>query len=265
MSRAELRQVRGGRIGFVFQDPLTSLDPVVAVGDQIAEAIVLHRKLSRRAARARAVELMERVGIPDAGRRAGDLPHRFSGGMRQRIMIAMAISCDPKLLIADEATTALDATVQAQILALLVELRRDLGMAMMVISHDLGVIAATCDTAQVMYAGRIVERAPTARLLQEPAHPYSRALIRLIPRLDLVTHRRSLRPIPGSPPMVMDDHPGCRFAPRCERRTEECVATAPAPTSVAVGHTVACWHAHDDRLERAEPADTANELDGVTA
>jgi oligopeptide transport system ATP-binding protein len=246
MNGRELRRVRGGQIGVVFQDPLTSLDPVVPVGNQIAEAITLHRNVRGRAARHRAIELMERVGIPNAARRSADLPHRFSGGMRQRIMIAMAISCEPQLLIADEATTALDATVQSQILALLAELRRDLGMATMVISHDLGVIAAICDTAQVMYGGRIVERAPVADLLDAAAHPYSAALIRLIPRLDQRRHHR-LRPIPGSPPMVIGDAPGCRFAPRCDRRIDRCAAESPPITAVDSNrpdrelHEVACW------------------------
>jgi len=246
LSPAELRKVRGGRIGFVFQDPLTSLDPVVPVGSQIAEAVALHLDVGRKAARTRAVELMERVGIPNAVPRSKDLPHRFSGGMRQRLMIAMAISCNPKLLIADEATTALDATVQAQILALLDDLRRDLNMAMMVISHDLGVIAATCDTAQVMYAGRIVERAPTADLLADAAHPYSSALIRLVPRLDLMEHRNRLRPIPGSPPIVVGSEPGCRFAPRCERPTQRCREQSPPTTVTEAGRSVACWHAGSD-------------------
>jgi oligopeptide/dipeptide ABC transporter ATP-binding protein len=240
MSARELRRVRGGQIGIVFQDPLTSLDPVQPVGRQIAEAITVHRNLSSRAAHHRAIELMERVGIPNAARRADDLPHRFSGGMRQRVMIAMAISCDPKLLIADEATTALDATVQAQILALLAELQRDLDMAMLVISHDLGVIAAVCDTAQVMYGGRIVERAPVGDLLSSAAHPYSAALIRLIPRLDQRRHDR-LRPIPGSPPVVIGHHPGCRFAPRCERRIDRCVDEAPPAVSIDPQREVACW------------------------
>jgi oligopeptide/dipeptide ABC transporter ATP-binding protein len=246
MSAHELRRVRGGKIGVVFQDPLTSLDQVVPVGDQIAEAIDLHRDVGRRAARRRAIELMERVGIPNAAKRAADLPYRFSGGMRQRIMIAMAISCDPKLLIADEATTALDATVQAQILSLLAELRRDLGMAMMVISHDLGVIAAVCDTAQVMYAGRLVERASVTELIDAAAHPYSAALIRLVPRLDQRRHHR-LRPIPGSPPLLVGDEPGCRFAPRCERRLERCATDAPPVEPLAPGHEVACWAAEAPR------------------
>lgn len=241
-SPSHLRKVRGGRIGVVFQDPLTSLDPVVPVGEQIAEAIRLHKDVTRKEARRKAIDLLERVGIPDPGGRADDLPHRFSGGMRQRIMIAMAISCDPQLLIADEATTALDATVQAQILALLLELRRDMGMAMLVISHDLGVVAALCDTVQVMYAGRLAERAPTKPLLETPAHPYSEALVRLVPKLDDRTHHR-LRPIPGQPPVWVSAAPGCRFAPRCERSIDRCDDHTPPLTEIAPGHTAWCWKA----------------------
>lgn len=243
--RRHLRQVRGGEVGVVFQDPLTSLDPVMPVGDQIAEGIVLHKGVSRSIARNRAIELLERVGIPDAAARSRDLPHRFSGGMRQRIMIAIAISCEPKLLIADEATTALDATVQAQILALLDDLRRESGMATMVISHDIGVIAAVCDDAQVMYAGKIAERGPVRSILTDSAHPYTTALLQLVPRLDHRTHHR-LRPIPGSPPLVAGDAVGCRFAPRCEHAMAQCAQTPPMVT-VGDRHASACWLSGDQR------------------
>lgn len=237
---ATMHDVRGGQIGVIFQDPLTSLDPVMPVAAQIAESIRLHKRVPRAAATKRAIELMERVGIPDAGARSKDLPHRFSGGMRQRLMIAIAIACEPKLLIADEATTALDATVQAQILSLLGELQRELGMAMMVISHDLGVIAAVCDTAQVMYAGQIVERTTIGTLLEEPLHPYSRALLRLVPKLEHSRHHK-LHPIPGSPPTLASLPAGCRFAPRCELRFDRC-DTMPELVGVGAGsHHCRCW------------------------
>jgi oligopeptide transport system ATP-binding protein len=238
-SEAELRAVRGRQISIVFQDPLTSLNPVLPVGEQIAESVRLHLGASRKAARERAIELLSLVGIPDPHRRVDDLPQRFSGGMRQRVMIAIAIACEPKLLIADEATTALDVTIQAQILALLDKLRRELGMAMMVISHDLGVVAAVCDTVQVMYAGQIVERSPVGELLSTPEHPYSRGLLRLVPRLDTTRHNR-LRPIPGYPPIVIGDQSGCRFRPRCEHAAEAC-GEQPPLFEVGAQRWSACW------------------------
>jgi len=259
MNDKDLRKIRGGRVGVVFQDPLTSLDSVMPVGEQIAESLRLHKGLSCKAATHGAIELLERVGIPNAAHRSKDLPHRFSGGMRQRIMIAIAISCDPQLLIADEATTALDATVQMQILALLQDLRRDLGMAMMVISHDLGVIAALCDTAQVMYAGKISERSPVPTMLQQPAHPYTAALIRLVPKMDQRVHHR-LRPIPGQPPIVIGALDGCRFAPRCEFKQDRC-AEQPPNIDIADGHSAACWRAgelvHDLRIDNDSGDDAA--------
>ena len=236
---AGLRAVRGAQISIVFQDPLTSLNPVLPVGEQIAESVRLHLGLDRNAARARAIELLGRVGIPDPKHRVDDLPARFSGGMRQRVMIAIAIACEPKLLIADEATTALDVTIQAQILSLLDQLRRDLGMALMVISHDLGVVSAICDTVQVMYAGSIVERGPTLRVLEQPEHPYTAGLLRLVPRLDTSRHHR-LRPIAGQPPQLNTLATGCSFAPRCEHATPQC-ATAPPLVTVGPNHTAACW------------------------
>ena len=243
-SERELQRVRGGRIGLVFQDPLTSLDPVMPVGDQIAEPLRVHAGLGRAAARARAVELLDLVGIPDPHRAVGDLPHRFSGGMRQRILIAAAVACEPQLLIADEATTALDVTVQAQILSLLARLRRELGMALVVISHDLGVISAVADTMQVMYAGRIVERGPVDDLLTDAAHPYSRALVRLVPRLDQTSHAHRLRPIPGSPPTLTGAPDGCRFRSRCDAAHDRC-AEEPELVAFAPGRERACWASLD--------------------
>ena len=249
-SEAELRAVRGRQISIVFQDPLTSLNPVLPVGEQIAESVRLHLGFSRKAARERAIELLSRVGIPDPRSRVDDLPIRFSGGMRQRVMIAIAIACEPKLLIADEATTALDVTIQAQILALLDQLRRDLGMALMVISHDLGVVSAICDRVQVMYAGLIIERGPVQTILDAPEHPYTQGLLRLVPRLDTMRHHR-LRPIPGQPPQLLVPQPGCRFLPRCEHATDRCHEDPPL-IEVGHRHSSLCWLA-DDRM-RAEAA-----------
>lgn len=240
LSEDELRGVRGAQIGMVFQDPLTSLNPLLAAGDQIGEGLQVHRGLSAAAARRRAVELLELVGIPDPQRRYDDLPYRFSGGMRQRIMIAVAVACEPKLLIADEPTSALDVTVQAQVLLLLDRLRRELGMSLVMISHDLSVIAATADHVQVMYGGWIVERGPVERILERPSHPYTAALTRLAPRLD-GDRRERLHPIGGQPAPVIGAPPGCRFAARCEFATDRCRAEVPPLVTIESGHTSLCW------------------------
>jgi oligopeptide/dipeptide ABC transporter ATP-binding protein len=244
LPEAELRQIRGAQIAMVFQDPLTSLNPVITVGEQIAETLRYHRRLEQAGARRRAQELMELVGIGDPVRRFDDLPEQFSGGMRQRIMIAIAIACEPKLLIADEPTTALDVTVQSQVLALLNRLRKELGMALMMISHDLGVIAATCDSAQVMYGGRLVERGKIADVLERPAHPYTAALLQLAPRLDGPVQRR-LKPIPGQPMPVFGRRAGCRFAPRCEFALARCHAEDPPTVAIGSHHASACWLAKE--------------------
>ena len=221
MSRRDIRRIRGRDIGCVFQDPLSAFNPVLTIGAQIVEAIRLHdRRIGRGAARSRAIGLLEQVAIPEPERRAQQYPHEFSGGMRQRAMIAMALANDPALLIADEPTTALDVTVQAQILALLDDLRRERGLAIVFITHDFGVVAQLCDRVAVMYAGRIVEEGPTREVLDRPAHPYTRRLIACVPELG--QGRRQLEAIPGLPPVVDALPPGCAFAPRCDKARDTC-------------------------------------------
>ena len=240
LSEAELRRIRGRQIGMVFQDPLTSLNPTLSVGEQIGESLRQHLHLSPAKARQRAAELLELVGIAEPHRRLDDLPHQFSGGMRQRIMIAIAIACQPKLLIADEPTTALDVTVQAQVLLLLNRLRRELGMALLLITHDFGVVAATCDVVQVMYAGRLLERGNVREVLQEPAHPYTAGLLRLVPSLDQ-SEWCGWQPIPGQPPSMLSLARGCRFAPRCEFAADRCRLDDPPWVMGASGRGCACW------------------------
>jgi oligopeptide/dipeptide ABC transporter ATP-binding protein len=219
-----MRQIRGDDIAMIFQDPMTSLNPVFTVGEQIAEALRLHRKLSRKAARAAAIEAMREVSIPDPARRVDDYPHQLSGGMRQRVMIAMALACDPKLLIADEPTTALDVTIQAQILELLNELRKNRELAVLLITHDLGVVAEVADRVAVMYTGRIVEESPVQELFTRPKHPYTEGLLRSVPKLttEQVAKKERLETIEGTVPSPTDLPPGCHFAPRCPYRLPRC-------------------------------------------
>jgi oligopeptide/dipeptide ABC transporter ATP-binding protein len=240
----ELRRVRGARIGMVFQDPLSSLNPALPIGEQVAEAARHHRGLSRAQGRELAAELLDLVGIPDSRQRLDQLPYSFSGGMRQRIVIALAIACEPKLLIADEPTTALDVTVQAQVLLLLDRLRRERGMALIVISHDFGVVAATCDRVQVMYGGQAVEQGTVRQILDQARHPYTRALLRSVPRLDDPSDER-LQAIPGQPLTITGRFQGCRFAPRCELVIGRCREENPPLIDVGPGHASACWRASE--------------------
>ena len=236
-----MRAIRSKQIGIVFQEPMTSLNPVYTVGQQIAETLRQHEGLSKRAAMTRAAEMLDLVRIPNPSRRVDDYPHQFSGGMRQRVMIAMALSCSPKLLIADEPTTALDVTIQAQILELLNEMKQRLGMAVLLITHAMGVVAETAQRVVVMYAGKVVEEATVEALFATPRHPYTQGLIRSIPRIDLAaTQHVRLEAIPGTVPSLLDPPPGCRFAARCRFATEACVAAEPLLREVAPGHKVAC-------------------------
>ncbi len=232
-----LRELRGDRIAMIFQDPSTSLDPTFSIGEQVAETIRAHRHVSRAQARARAVELLGQVGIPDPAARFSDPPHRFSGGMRQRVVIAAALANDPSVLIADEPTTALDVTIQAQILRLIATLCREHGTAVLLITHDLGVVAQVCDRVGVMYAGQLVEEAPVAELFAAPQHPYTRALLAALPSADAKPGR--LVVIPGQVPDLSGELPGCRFLDRCDRARAECV-TRPQPVTIGAT-TVSCW------------------------
>ncbi|HYL20307.1 MAG TPA: ABC transporter ATP-binding protein [Gemmatimonadales bacterium] len=246
----DLRAVRGNQIAMIFQEPMTSLNPVFTVGDQIGEAAIVHQHLSRSAARRRAIEMLRLVGIPDPEERVDHYPHQMSGGMRQRVMIAMALVCHPKLLIADEPTTALDVTIQAQILELLERLQAELGMAVMLITHDLGVVAGTADRVLVMYAGQVVEQAPTTGLFAHPLHPYTEGLLAAVPRLDAPSSRPTaggrgrLHTIPGQVPAATDWPDGCRFHPRCPYAWDRCRAEEP-PLLDGGGepgaHTARCW------------------------
>jgi peptide/nickel transport system ATP-binding protein len=241
LSQSALSELRGDRLAMIFQEPMTSLNPSLAIGDQIGEVLERHRGLSRAQALERAIDLLRQVGIPLPEKRAHEYPHRLSGGMRQRVMIAMALACAPKLLIADEPTTALDVTVQAQILDLLRRLRDETGTAVVLITHDLGVIAELADEVAVMYAGRIVERAPVARLFARPQHPYTIGLLGSVPRLDAPAQRLAV--IEGSVPSPFSAPSGCRFHPRCPFAIAKCRTSAPPLIELSPGHEAACWRA----------------------
>jgi peptide/nickel transport system ATP-binding protein len=245
LSAESLRKLRGNQVSIIFQEPMTALNPLMSIGDQIGEMFVLHHGLSRRAARERAIAALEEVQVPAARRRVDDYPHQLSGGMRQRVMIAIALACDPALLIADEATTALDVTLQAEIIALILDLCRRKGTAVLMISHDLGLVARTCSRVAVMYAGRIVEEQPARALFSDPRHPYTRALVGALPRLGLrrLFGQQRLSEIPGLVPRISEYPRGCRFAPRCPIAEPICEFMPPEPTSLPSGGETRC-HLH---------------------
>ena len=240
LTEEEMRDVRGRDIAMIFQEPMTSLNPVLTIGRQLTEGLEIHLGMDPAAASARAIELLGLVGIPDPARRLAQYPHQFSGGMRQRMMVAMALGCNPALILADEPTTALDVTIQAQVLELLQDLSRRLGVAMLIITHNLGVVARYADRVNVMYAGRIIERGTAAEIYADPRHPYTLGLLRSVPRLDEPI-RAKLDPIEGQPPDLSRLPPGCAFAPRCAYRVERCTEVPPLAACGAAGHMSACW------------------------
>ena len=240
LADSQLQQIRGKQIGMVFQDPMTSLSPFLTIGDQVAEPLLVHDRFSRREARSRAIEMLEKVGIPEPASRLSDYPHRFSGGMRQRVMIAMALVGNPKVLIADEPTTALDVTIQAQVLELFRKIKDEFGTAILLVTHNLGVVAGMADRVAVMYAGRVVELARTEELFANPRHPYTLALLRAVPRLENGSNQR-LQPIAGVPPDLMRLPAGCSFFERCPFRQERCQQEAPVLETVGKEHQASCW------------------------
>lgn len=253
IGREALRKVRGGKIGFIFQDPMTSLNPVLTIGKQLSEPLILHRNASKREAIKRGTELLDLVGIPDAAQRMKAYPHELSGGMRQRVMIAMALACEPQVIIADEPTTALDVTIQAQIIETVRELREKLGTAVIWITHDLGVVAGLADRVIVMYGGEIVEQAPVNHLYAHPSHPYTQGLLESVPRLD--QKGLELASIPGQPPSLMAEPVGCSFAPRCKYAFDRCRTDNPTLTEIGDPtneHLVKCWWDIAEGKERYE-------------
>ena len=246
MSSGQIRSIRGNKISMIFQDPMTSLNPFLRISTQMTETIILHQGLSKESAREKAIDMLKLAGIPAPEKRIDAYPHQFSGGMRQRVMIAMSLSCNPEILIADEPTSALDVTIQAQILDLIKDLTARLGTAVILITHSLGVVAGMCDTLCVMYAGRIVERGATNDVFADPRHPYTQGLIKSVPRLDVVSGNR-LSSIRGQPPNVIDLPDCCPFYPRCDKVMDRCRRKYPALSSVDHGRSVACWLYSEDK------------------
>ncbi len=240
ISEDEIRKIRGNKIAMIFQDPMTSLNPVLTIGQQLGEPLMLHMGMSKKEAREESIRLLKVVGIPEPEKRIDDYPHQFSGGMRQRVMIAMALACNPRILIADEPTTALDVTIQAQIIDLVKKLRDEIGMAIIWITHDLGIIAGLAQRVNVMYAGFIIEAAPVKKLYGDPRHPYTMGLLGSVPRLDAPV-KEKLTPIEGLPPDLIELPPGCPFAPRCEYVIDRCLEENPPLEYVDTDHSVACW------------------------
>lgn len=240
LDKEEMRKIRGNKMSMIFQEPMTSLNPVLTIGKQLTESIELHLKLDKQAAKDRAAKLLESVGISDSKRRLDDFPHQFSGGMRQRVMIAMGLSCNPRLLLADEPTTALDVTIQAQILELIKRLSLELGTSVILITHNLGVVARYADRVNVMYAGRIIETASAADVYGKPRHPYTLGLLKSVPRLDQAL-KEKLDPIEGLPPDLIDLPPGCPFRPRCKFTIDKCATEYPPLLNVGENHRAACW------------------------
>lgn len=257
LGRQDMRAIRGNRIAMIFQEPMSSLNPVLKVGEQIAEAIILHQKASPQAAWAKAVDLLKKVGIPHASERSNDFPHQFSGGMRQRAMIAIALSCEPDVLIADEPTTALDVTIQAQILELMKDLQKEYKMAIVLITHNIGVVAEMADDIAVMYAGRQVEAAGVSALFKDPQHPYTRGLLNSIPSIYACKER--LEAIPGTPPELTREFPGCPFVPRCPVAMERCQTQDPPQFHLANGRMSNCWHQEAQSQERRHRYKAATE------
>ncbi len=252
LSENQMQSIRGKEIGMIFQDPMTGLNPTMTVGSQIAEAVIKHQRLSHEAAMAKAIEMLEMVEIPNPAVRANQYPHQFSGGMRQRAMIAIALACEPLLLVADEPTTSLDVTIQAQIIDLLKDLQEKLGMSIIIITHNLGVVARLARDIVVMYAGKVVERGTSPQIFYHPAHPYTQALLKSVPRLD-EEGRTTLASIPGAPPDLFVPPQGCAFAARCTKTMKICLEQDSEPTDLGDEHTVSCWLYHRDNPNPPTP------------